>query len=177
MKCFVDGDQVCVVRDDFVDLQESPAVFIPLESQLGFELANFGLEGASQESVLTFLVERRLCLTPIMKSMWTAFPVGGWDTFGVKNASHSLVRAVLFGALASDEVVKQRSTGLKCLECKAAVIRDILKETMACDCLERPLYVQAEDEPISEAVPEHVMTPKQWVCADLVVDEELSDSV
>ena len=32
MKCFVDGDQICIVRDDFVDLQESPAFFIPLDS-------------------------------------------------------------------------------------------------------------------------------------------------
>lgn len=30
MKHFVDGDQLVLTKDDFVDLQESPAVFFPL---------------------------------------------------------------------------------------------------------------------------------------------------
>jgi len=30
MKCFIDGDQLCIVRDDFVNLQESFALFIPV---------------------------------------------------------------------------------------------------------------------------------------------------
>ena len=30
MKCFIDGNQLCVVKDDFVNLQESPAFFIEL---------------------------------------------------------------------------------------------------------------------------------------------------
>ena len=32
MKWFLDGDQVVVTHDDFIDLQESPAVFIPTDS-------------------------------------------------------------------------------------------------------------------------------------------------
>lgn len=32
MHWFVDGDQLCLALDDFVDLQESPAIFLPLES-------------------------------------------------------------------------------------------------------------------------------------------------
>ena len=34
MKFFTDGDQLVITRDDFVDLQESPAVFYPLESEV-----------------------------------------------------------------------------------------------------------------------------------------------
>lgn len=33
MKCFRDGNQLCVVRDDFVNLEESPVVFVPLTSE------------------------------------------------------------------------------------------------------------------------------------------------
>ena len=32
MKHFIDGDQLVIVKDNFVNLQESPAVFFPLES-------------------------------------------------------------------------------------------------------------------------------------------------
>ena len=35
MKWFKDGDQVAITKDDFVDLQESPAVFVPADSQAG----------------------------------------------------------------------------------------------------------------------------------------------
>ncbi len=31
LKCFVDGNQLTIVKDDFVNLQESPAVFIKLD--------------------------------------------------------------------------------------------------------------------------------------------------
>ena len=31
IECFIDGDHLTVVRDDFVNLQESPAVFVPLD--------------------------------------------------------------------------------------------------------------------------------------------------
>lgn len=34
MKYFIDGDQLVITRDDFVDLQESPAVFYPLDSDM-----------------------------------------------------------------------------------------------------------------------------------------------
>lgn len=34
MKCFVDGDKLVITRDDFVDLQTSPALFYPLESDI-----------------------------------------------------------------------------------------------------------------------------------------------
>lgn len=33
MKHFIDGNQLAIVLDDFVDLQESPAVFYPLSSE------------------------------------------------------------------------------------------------------------------------------------------------
>jgi len=34
MKYFVDGDQLVITKDDFVNLQESPAVFYPLDSEI-----------------------------------------------------------------------------------------------------------------------------------------------
>ena len=30
MKAFVDGDAICIVKENFVDLQESEAVFVPV---------------------------------------------------------------------------------------------------------------------------------------------------
>jgi len=35
MKWFIDGDQICITKDDFVNLQESPAVFVPRDSENG----------------------------------------------------------------------------------------------------------------------------------------------
>jgi len=36
MKCFIDGNKLCIVRNDFVDLQESEAVFMPIgETETG----------------------------------------------------------------------------------------------------------------------------------------------
>ena len=34
MKNFIDGDQMVITRDNFVNLQESAAIFIPLSSEL-----------------------------------------------------------------------------------------------------------------------------------------------
>lgn len=31
-RCTIDGDQLCITREDFVDLQDSPAIFIPIAS-------------------------------------------------------------------------------------------------------------------------------------------------
>lgn len=33
MKCFIDGNKLCIVNDDFIDLQESNAVFIPISEK------------------------------------------------------------------------------------------------------------------------------------------------
>lgn len=35
MKHFIDGDQICITKDDFIDLQKSPAVFVSRKSELG----------------------------------------------------------------------------------------------------------------------------------------------
>ena len=43
MKWFIDGDQVVITHDDFVDLQESPAVFVPANSEVGETIRNSGL--------------------------------------------------------------------------------------------------------------------------------------
>ena len=42
MKCFQDGNCMVVVNDDFVDLQESAAVFVPVDSPAGQILAATG---------------------------------------------------------------------------------------------------------------------------------------
>lgn len=44
MRYFIDGDQVVVTKDDFVDLQESPAVFLPLNSETGNTIVNHGIK-------------------------------------------------------------------------------------------------------------------------------------
>ena len=43
MKYFIDGDQVVITHNDFVDLQESPAVFVPANSEIGTTIRNHGL--------------------------------------------------------------------------------------------------------------------------------------
>lgn len=34
MKHFIDGDQLVITKDDFINLQESSAVFYPLDSEI-----------------------------------------------------------------------------------------------------------------------------------------------
>jgi len=34
MKYIIDGDHICITRDDFIDLQQSPAIFYPLDSDI-----------------------------------------------------------------------------------------------------------------------------------------------
>jgi hypothetical protein len=34
VRFFKDGDQLAIVKDDFIDLASSPAVFFPLESEI-----------------------------------------------------------------------------------------------------------------------------------------------
>lgn len=45
MKHFIDGDQLCITLDDFVDLQESPAVFYPLTSEIAQTILADGIRG------------------------------------------------------------------------------------------------------------------------------------
>ena len=45
MKHSVDGDQLCITLDDFINLQESPAMFYPLASQLAQTVLNEGMRG------------------------------------------------------------------------------------------------------------------------------------
>jgi len=47
MKHFVDGDQLVVVRDDFVDLQESPAIFMPCGNKMAQAIQQSGFEALS----------------------------------------------------------------------------------------------------------------------------------
>lgn len=46
MRYFKDGDQIAVVRDDFVNLQENPAVFIDSDSPLGRTICQDGIIAA-----------------------------------------------------------------------------------------------------------------------------------
>lgn len=45
MKWFIDGDQVCITKDDFVNLAESPAVFTHEDSDYGKIIKRDGLLG------------------------------------------------------------------------------------------------------------------------------------
>ena len=45
MKYAIDGNQICITWDDFVNLQESPAIFIPLASETGRKLIKRGFLG------------------------------------------------------------------------------------------------------------------------------------
>lgn len=45
MKWSIDGDQVCITKDDFVNLQESPAVFYPVDSDIGRTVIRDGIKG------------------------------------------------------------------------------------------------------------------------------------
>lgn len=42
MKFFIDGDQMVFTYDDFVNLQESAAVFVPLNSEIAQTVLNHG---------------------------------------------------------------------------------------------------------------------------------------
>ena len=33
MKCFIDGNKLCIANDDFINLQESPAISIPISEK------------------------------------------------------------------------------------------------------------------------------------------------
>lgn len=45
MKHFIDGDQLCITEDDFVNLQESPALFYPLTSEVAQTVLAAGIRG------------------------------------------------------------------------------------------------------------------------------------
>ena len=47
MKIIKDGDAVCVVKDDFVNLQESPSVWFSEDSNIGKILLKDGILGLS----------------------------------------------------------------------------------------------------------------------------------
>lgn len=47
MKYTIDGDHVCITRDDFVNLQESPALFYPIYSDIAKILLKDGIIGLS----------------------------------------------------------------------------------------------------------------------------------
>ena len=43
MKSFIDGNHICITRDNFVDLQSSPAVFYPLSSKVAETVLQDGI--------------------------------------------------------------------------------------------------------------------------------------
>ena len=47
MICSIDGDALCITREDFIDLVQSPAVFIDLTLEQAVKIR--GLENASNE--------------------------------------------------------------------------------------------------------------------------------
>ena len=53
MKWYIDGDQLAITTDYFVNLQESPAVFIPLDSQRACDLQEKGIFALGYLAVTT----------------------------------------------------------------------------------------------------------------------------
>ncbi len=45
MKYFIDGNQLVITRDDFVDLQESPALFYPISDEIAQVVLKRGVRG------------------------------------------------------------------------------------------------------------------------------------
>ncbi|MFA4974556.1 MAG: hypothetical protein WC683_18265 [bacterium] len=45
MKHHIDGDALCITKDDFVDLQVSPAVFVDVSSELAQKILSGGFRG------------------------------------------------------------------------------------------------------------------------------------
>lgn len=50
MKVFKDGDQWCIAEDDFINLQESPCAFVPVDSLMGRLIAHFEESKKGNES-------------------------------------------------------------------------------------------------------------------------------
>ncbi len=67
MKWFRDGDQICVTKDDFVDLQASPAFFIALELPIVQTILESGLDGLPKDTIEQF--EFRLALAGFYDAM------------------------------------------------------------------------------------------------------------
>lgn len=44
MKWFRDGDTICITKDDFINLQESPALFYPRDSRIGETVEMGGID-------------------------------------------------------------------------------------------------------------------------------------
>lgn len=49
MKWFADGDKVCVTYDSFVNLQESPAIFVPADSEIGAAIIEIGIGALTRD--------------------------------------------------------------------------------------------------------------------------------
>lgn len=169
MKCFVDGDQVCVVHDDFVNLQESPAVFVPLDTELGQQLATGDLGKVTDEAALYLVKSLKLCLMPFGDS-WSAFPnqYSPLEDYVGKTNAMTIHGAVLKGALFADDMRRRYETGWACMFCKGKVVRLEIEGVYRCRCQEKPIY-SLMAVPIPEAVPEPF---PHWFAADLVLDEE-----
>lgn len=174
MKCFVDGDQFCIVHDDFVDLQESPAVFVPLATELGTQLVHGGFKSVTDEASLYLVKSLKLCVMPFGDS-WSAFPkqYSSFEDYVHKTNAPTICGAVLRGALFSDEMRRKHETGLACMLCKAKVIKLETEGVYRCSCQEKPIYLAALD-PVRETGQDPF---PHWFAADLVLDDNGADSV
>jgi hypothetical protein len=52
VKAFADGNMLCITKDDFVNLQESPAVFIPLNCENARIIQRSGFHGLAIEDLI-----------------------------------------------------------------------------------------------------------------------------
>jgi len=51
MKGTIDGDQLCLTTDHFINLQESPAVFVPLDGDIAQRFQKDGMCGLTLDEV------------------------------------------------------------------------------------------------------------------------------
>lgn len=169
MKCFVDGDQVCIVHDDFVNLQESPAVFVPLATELGTQLASGGIDAVTDEAALYLVKSLKLCVMPFGDT-WSAFSrqLDPLEDYVHKTNGPTIRAAVLRGALFHDETQRAQHTGLACMLCKSKVVKIVKSGALRCRCQEVPVF-----SVVTGAVPEFRPSAfPHWFAADLVLDGE-----
>jgi len=60
MKCFLDGNALCIVANDFQNLMESPAVFIILDEDKLKEVLDIAVPEAEQQKIRAESIIRRV---------------------------------------------------------------------------------------------------------------------
>lgn len=124
LACFVDGDQLAIVRDDFIDLQQSPAYFVPCTRELSngyITQANAPVESrlsviadelwlidvplldlCGEDEWAAIVESQRLGVLPLAGGKWVVSARFG--AFNPDDASEHLIVAALRGAIRKSEI-------------------------------------------------------------------------